>query len=34
MTIKNIYKDLVNYKDDIIPKELVDEKYLANIVKN
>lgn len=34
VTIKNIYKDLVNYKDDIIPKELVDEKYLANIVKN
>lgn len=33
VTIKNIYKDLVAYKDEIIPKDLVDEQNIMNLFK-
>lgn len=34
VTIKNTYKDLLAFKDEIIPKELFDEKELKNMPKS
>lgn len=31
VTIKNIYKDLLNYKDEIIPKDIVDGSIIAGL---
>lgn len=31
ITIKNIYKDLLNYVDQIIPNDLIDETYINNL---
>lgn len=34
VTIKNTYKDLLAYKDEIIPKELIEEYNMKNSAKN
>ncbi len=31
ITIKNVYKDLINHIDEILPKDLIDEKHLNNL---